>query len=271
MFETEKDVLNWYEAQPRALSAEFMRSIEWAEAAKHPLDPAVVSVLRYMRDVEIFTDIYYRELLRTPTGRDPVIRRFMDRWGSEEDDHGELINRFLNEAGVQTSSRWREEAYAGVPAGYTFGMYAATLITNCFGRYFSGAHMVWGAINEFTALQSYRRLWDVAGHPLLEKLLRAIAREESAHAKFYWSIARIRLSRSKGARSLASFAVKHFWTPVGEGTKPRSESDYVISVLFGGAEGVSFFDDQVSRRVRRLPGFEQAHTMTQRIADVSRA
>lgn len=267
MFETEKDVLDWYEAQPRALSEDFLRDINWTEAARHPLDPAFVPVLRYMRDVESFTEIYHRELLRTPTGRDPVIRRFMERWGVEEDDHGSLLNRFLGEAGVPVSSRWREEAHAAIPASYTLGTYAASLIANCFGRHFSGAHMVWGTINEMTALQAYRRMWRAAGHPLLEKLLRAVAREESAHAKFYWSIARIRLARSKGATRLASFAVKRFWTPVGEGTKPKRESDYVISVLFGGAEGVSFFDEQVSRRVRRLPGFEGLQTLTRRIAE----
>ena len=47
-----------------------------------------------------------------------------------------------------------------------------------FGRHFSGVHMVWGAINEMTTLQGYRRLWKLAGHPVLEQLLRAIAQEE---------------------------------------------------------------------------------------------
>lgn len=271
MFETEKDALDWYEAQPRALSEDFLGGINWTEASRHALDPAFVPVLLYMRDVESFTEIYHRELLRTPTGRDPVIRRFMERWGAEEDDHGALLNRFLGEAGVQTSPRWREDAHARIPVSYTLGTYVSTLITNCFGRHFSGAHMVWGAINEMTTLQAYRRLWRAAGHPLLETLLRAVAREESAHAKFYWSIARIRLARSKGASRLASFAVKRFWTPVGEGAKPRRDIDYVISVLFGGEEGIGFFDEQVSRRVRRLPGFEGLQTLTRRIAEVSHA
>ncbi len=55
-----------------------------------------------MRDIESFTELYYRELLRTPTGKDPVIRKFMDRWNEEEAEYGNLINRFLNEAGHDT-------------------------------------------------------------------------------------------------------------------------------------------------------------------------
>jgi hypothetical protein len=52
----------------RALDQGFLRSIPWHEVRKHPLNPAFVPVLIYMRDVESFTDIYYQELLRTPTG-----------------------------------------------------------------------------------------------------------------------------------------------------------------------------------------------------------
>ena len=53
-----------------------------------------------------------------------------------------------------------------------------------FGKYFHGAHMVWGAINEITTLQGYRRLSELARHPVLETVLGAIIREESLHSAF---------------------------------------------------------------------------------------
>ena len=271
MFETEREVLEWYERQPRALTAEFLRDVDWREAARHALDPAFVPVLKYMRDVESYTEIYHRELLRTPTGKDPAIARFMERWVAEEDDHGELLNRFLAEAGAETCDDWRAEARAAVPARYTLGTYASTFITNLFGRRFAGAHMVWGAVNELTTLQGYRRLWQAARHPLLEKLLRAVAREESAHANFYLAVARVKLLRSRVSRRLARGAVERFWTPVGEGAKPRRDTDYVIRTLFGGREGLEFFDARVSRRVRSLPGFEGIQTFTRRMAEAGRA
>lgn len=269
VFETEQEVIDWYECQPRALSPEFLSSIRWEDIGKHTLDPAFVPVLLYMRDVESYTELYYRELLRTPTGRDPIIRRFMDRWRVEESDHGGLLNRFLAEAGVTTGPRWRDDVQASIPRRYSVETYVSTLIANCFGRHFTGTHMVWGAINELTTLQGYRRLWQAAGHPVLERLLQAIAREESAHAKFYWSIARLRMERSPFARDLARFVVKRFWTPVGEGAKPRREIDYLIATLFGGAEGVSVFDRQVSRHIRRLPGLAELSTLTRRVAEAS--
>ena len=115
MFETDKDVLDWYERQPRALTREFVDNIPWRDISNHALNAAFIPVLIYMRDVEYFTDIYYRELMRTPTGKDPVIKRFMDRWSVEENQHGELLNRFLAEAGIPTSERWQGSSSLAMP------------------------------------------------------------------------------------------------------------------------------------------------------------
>lgn len=269
MFETERDVLDWYERQPRAINKDFLSSVEWKEVGGYELKPSFLPVLYYMRDVESYTEVYYRELLRTPTGRDPVIRKFMDRWGVEELDHATLLNRFLEEAGFDTSERWKEEARSSIPLRYTTETYLATLVMNRFGRHLSGAHMVWGAINELTTLQAYRRLWQAAEHPILETILRAIAREESAHAKFYAGIARIKLERSGFTRRLARFIVERFWDPVGQGAKPRSATDLVIAKLFGGDDGLRVFDERVSRPVSRLPGFSGLNALTRRIAEAS--
>jgi rubrerythrin len=269
VFETEKEALDWYESQPRAITKSFTDSIQWGDVKNHPLNPAFIPILFYMRDVESYTDIYHRELQRTPTGKDPVIKRFMERWVAEEADHGDLLNRFLGEAGIRTEERWQQKAKAAIPLRYTLENYITSSITNVFGRYFSGTHMVWGALNELMTLQGYRRLWQAADHPVLESLLRTIAREESAHARFYWSIARLRLQNSKLSRRLARFVIKRFWSPVGQGTKAKSETDYVIATLFSGQRGVSFFDRNVSRRIKQLPGLRDLKTMTGRIASAS--
>jgi len=270
LFETETDVLAWYEEQPRALTPEFVNSFPWHEVRAHALDPAFVPVLIYMRDVEAFTDIYYEELRRTPTGKSPVIKKFMDRWSVEEFQHAELLNRFLNEIGIPTSKRWLEEARAKIPFNYTFENRLYPIITNCFGTHFSAVHMAWGAINEMTTLQGYRRLWQLAKHPVLERLLRAISQEESAHTKFYWNIARIKLERSGFAQRLARTVISRFWTPVGQGTKPKREANYLIATLFKGADGVDFFDRNVNQKLEQLPGFTGLKTITQRVACIAR-
>jgi rubrerythrin len=271
LFETEKDVLDWYERQPRAISKEFVDSIPWHEIRNHPLKPAFIPVLFYMRDVEFFTDMYYKELLRCPTGKDPVIRKFMDRWSVEELQHADLLNRFLNEAGIPTSSKWQEEAMAKIPSRYNAYAYLLYLAVKPLGRYFKGTHMAWGAINEITTLQGYRRLAHLSGHPVLQQMLTGIMQEEAIHSNFYWSIARLKLSRARLSRGLARFSIGKFWAPVGQGPKAEHETHYVLSALFNGPKGLEVFDKQVSSRIERLPGFAGFKTLTERVAPIVQA
>jgi hypothetical protein len=268
VFETDKEVLDWYERQPRALSKEYVNNIRWDDIKNHPINPAFVPVLIYMRDIEYFTDMYYQELRRTPTGKDPIIRKFMDRWSIEELHHANLLNRFLEEAGYPSGQDWRFEATRKIPRLYTIGSYLIDQATRPFGKYFHGAHMVWGAINEITAMQAYRRLSDLAGHPVLQQLLIGIVQEESIHGSFYWNVARVKLAEAKFSRDLARFVISRFWAPVGAGAKRESEANYVMATLFPGKEGLDLFDRKIGGRIERLPGFLGFKGLTERIAPI---
>src|ERR1700752_4722693 len=125
-FETNKDVLDWYERQERALTPEFLASIPWDKVREHPFDEKFVPVLFYMRDVETLTDMYHRELLRTPTGKDPHIRKFMERWGVEEITHGEVMDRFLNELGYESDKNWQTQVRKAVTRAYRANAYLLT-------------------------------------------------------------------------------------------------------------------------------------------------
>lgn len=265
-FETNRDVLNWYERQPRALTKEFIASIRWEDVKRYPLDVRFVPVLMYMRDIEALTDMYYRELCRTPTGKDPIISKFMERWSVEEITHGELINRFLSEAGVETDDRWQAQVRRAVSKFYSVNTYFLTTLTNLIGKKFTATHMTFGAIHEMSTGQAYRRLIKLADHPVLTGILTGIMREESAHTKFYWSVARLELKQSEFARKVARFVVDKFWTPVGQGAKSKRQADYMIAMLFGGTEGFQWIDKTVTQRVRRLPGFETLTKINETIA-----
>lgn len=271
MFETDKEVLDWYERQPRALSKEYVNNIRWKEIKNHPVNPAFVPVLIYMRDIEYFTDMYYQELRRTPTGKDPIIRKFMDRWSIEELHHANLLNRFLEEAGYPSGANWRHEATGKIPKMYTIGSFLINHAARPFGKYFHGAHMVWGAINEITAMQAYRRLSELAGHPVLKELLVGIVQEESIHGSFYWNVARVKLLEAKFSRDLARFIIGKFWSPVGQGAKLESEANYVMATLFPGKEGLELFDQKIGNRIERLPGFIGFKGLTERIAPIVQA
>lgn len=268
-FETNRDVLNWYEKQPRTLTKEFLDKIQWRDVKKYPLDKKFVPVLLYMRDVEVLTDMYYAELRRTPTGKDPDISKFMERWSTEELTHGELINRFLAEAGIPTDDKWQTQVRGGVSSVYNVYARLVTTLTNLVGRRFTATHMTFGAIHEMSTAQGYRRLINLAGHPVLSYILQGIMREESAHTHFYWSVARLELKKSAFARRVARFAVNKFWAPVGQGAKPKKQTDYTIGTLFNGKEGLEWVDKTITQRIRQLPGFESLTKINETAAEIN--
>jgi len=269
-FETKSDVLRWYERQERSVTPQFISSIPWHLVRDYPLNPRFVPVLLYMRDVESLTDMYYRELRRTPTGRDPYISKFMERWSIEEITHAELLNRFLLEAGVDTSEDWRGDIQRSVPRAYRATTYLTTTLTKLVGRSFTASHMTFGAIHEVSTTQGYRRLITLADHPVLSQILRAIIREEAAHTQFYWSVARLELKKNDLARRIARFVVDHFWAPVGQGSIPKERTRYTIGTLFGDEEGLPTVDKIITGRIRQLPGFADISKINETAAYISR-
>ena len=221
-----------------------------------------------MRDVEALTDMYYEELRRTPTGKDPIISKFMERWSSEEQTHGEVLNRFLNEAGIETGKKWQNQVRGAVSTFYTVNNYLITLLTNLVGKRFTATHMTFGAIHEMSTTQGYRRLATLANHPVLTEILQGIIREESAHTHFYRSVARLELRNSELTQKLARFIVRNFWTPVGSGAKPKTESDYTIATLFSGEDGLESLDRNVSQRIQDLPGFQGLTKVSDKIGEI---
>lgn len=269
-FETKKEVLDWYEKQPRTLTPEFLTNIPWKYVKDFPIDKKFIPVLLYMRDVETLTDLYYSELRRTPTGKDPVISKFMERWGVEEITHGEVLNRFLNEAGIETDETWKDQVKRAVSRLYNTNAYLITSLTNLVGKRFTATHMTFGAIHEMSTAQAYRRLMKLADHPVLTHILNGIIREESAHTQFYWNVARIELRRSPLAQKISRFIVDHFWNPVGQGSKPKTQTHYTIGTLFSGKEGLDWVDKTITRRISELPGFAGLTTINKVAAKINR-
>jgi len=270
-FESKKEILDWYERQDRTLTPEFIDSIAWDEVADHPLDESLVPVLFYMRDVESLTDMYYAELRKTPTGKDPHISKFMERWGIEETTHGELLDRFLNAAGYETDINWRGQVRNAVSRTYKSYACVVTCLANLVGRKFTATHMTFGAVHEMSTTQAYRRLIRLAKHPVLTQLLEGIIREESAHTNFYLNVARLELRQNDVARRFARFVIDHFWAPVGQGAIPKRRTDYTIYKLFCDKEGMAWADKTVSQRIEQLPGFDDLKVINETVRRIGRA
>ena len=271
-FETSKEVLGWFEKQERTLTPGFIDSLPWNEVRNTPIDEKFIPVLLYMRDVEVLTEMYHRELQRTPTGRDPVISKFMERWGAEEVTHGQVIDRFLNEAGYPTPGDWQDQTHLKVPKSYHISTYFLTSLTNLLGSSFTATHMTFGAIHEMSTGQAYRRMKEIANHPVLSTILEGIIREEAAHTHFYRSIARIELERSEAAQKIARKVIEVFWRPVGQGSLAKERTEYAIATLFGDetGEGVGILDRTVTQRARQFPGFDGLTKTTQRFREICR-
>lgn len=262
-----QSVFEWYDKEPRYLRGEVLESIPWHEVRNRQVPPEIIAVMYYFRDVEKLTDVYFRELQKTPTGQNKPVQAFMERWRHEESLHGDLLNRFLEESGYPSGDDWFEKVKRAIPLSNRLrtGL-TQPILTLAFGKDFSAVHMTWGAINEYSTMNGYARLRELAKHPTLDYMLDAIMREESRHAQFYWRAAKEMLDASPYRQKLARFFIDTFWTPVGEGSKPMTETAKVINALFKGEEGLKFFDGRVSSIIRKLPGFDGCSTITATVA-----
>ncbi len=265
---TPEEILQQYETRPRALTPEFVKAIPWDQIRRFPLKPEVVPVLLYMRNVEKLTEVYFEELRRTPTGKEWYVKQFMERWNAEEAQHGELLNRFLEAAGVAEDPQWYRSVRREIPFKYTLMNYLNTTLANLFGSNFSAVHMLWGAINEMTTLQGYRQLIRIAEHPVLEELLKGIMQEESIHIHFYFNVGLLKVSESKFSRRLARWLIERYWEPVGSGIRPKDETDTVICTLFSDAAGMESVEKHINRRFGGIPGFQGFEKVSRRIREI---
>jgi hypothetical protein len=248
--------LEAYVARSRALD---LTGIDFEDVPRHPLSPEAVRTLRYMQDIEIYTLVYLKSLLATRGIDDPEVATFLPCWLYEETFHGRALAKFLAAAGYSVTPR----ALSAYSLAERVEMSATALLARVWPD-FVGVHMVWGAINELTTLTGYRRLAEVADHPVLTELLARIMRDESRHFSFYFRQAERRLKRP-GAARVARFLVDHFWAPVGTGVQPPAETRFLAAYLFSGAAGLEAART-VDDTIRRLPGFSDVHLLEAWIA-----
>jgi hypothetical protein len=67
---------------------------------------------------------------------------------------------------------------------------------------------------------------------------------------------------------VARFAIQHFWNPVGQGSKPKEQTEYTVSTLFGDESGLEKLDKTITKRVQQLPGFADLTRITERMNEI---
>jgi hypothetical protein len=220
-----------------------------------PLPAESVRTLRYMCDVEYHTVCYLRDMLVTPSQREPEVNAFMTTWNREEFWHGEALAHVLGLHGVTVD--YDELKAKRVKLGWRdrIAPVKQSLLSNIVGKDFVAVHMIWGAANEWSAAAAYKRLAALEGHPALAVLLKRIAAQEARHVAFYATQARARLEGSTKAQKLARLALTTAWQPVGSTIASDDEVTHVMGHLFAGEQGRKEID-AIDRHIAKLPGME---------------
>lgn len=221
----------------------------------NPLPPGTLRSLRYMCDVEYHTVCYLRDMLVTPSHRDPGVTAFMTMWNMEEFWHGEALAAVLGMHGVTVD--YDELKAKRLKLGWRDKLdpIKQSLMANVVGKDFIAIHMIWGAANEWSAITAYNRLAALEEHPVLSALLQRIAKQEARHVAFYATQARNRLALSTKAQKLARFALRKFWEPVGSGFMAEPEVRHVLHHLMSGPDGrraAAVIDEHISK----MPGLD---------------
>jgi hypothetical protein len=260
-----------------------LSTVEWDRIGQHPVTTDEARCLTYMMDIETHTVVFLRDLLATRASFDPEVTAFLSCWVYEELWHGEAFSRFLGEAGYHVPpsyedvagddpfptrfdrNQWIRRRFG--TKGYVSHM--GTLLGSALFRDFVAVHMTWGAVNELGTLTGYQRIIAKTEHPVLIQLLQAIIKDERRHFAFYRAQARMRLARSKQARTITRWALEHLWAPVGTGVRPQPETDFVIHSLFGDADGVVAVKE-MEDTLGALPGLQGSRFLSDALEAAAR-
>lgn len=227
--------------------------MDFAAFRDRPLSAAAVRCLRYMSDVESHTICYLRDVLVTPSHKDPEITAFLTMWAFEEFWHGEALDKVLREHQVPATYGHIRRVRLAQGLLDTITPIHQAIAGNVIGDDYIALHMAWGAINEWSAHAAYARLVEREDHPELSTLLRRIQAQEARHLAFYYSQAKQRLARSGRARRITRWALRAFWAPVGSGIQPKPETRFILDYLMGGPEGEPYIH-RLDKKIDTLPG-----------------
>ncbi|MFN2466048.1 MAG: ferritin-like domain-containing protein [Candidatus Dormibacteria bacterium] len=250
-----------YKANSRKID---LSDIDWDAVRDHPLPQEAIDSMLYMMDIETHTAIYLSELLVSKACMDPVITSFLSCWVYEEMYHGEAFVQFLRAYGVPVSDDRPKE----IRLKEGFGRVTATMAI-MFGSYlipfFPALYLSVGAINEMTTLTGYQQLMKRAQHPVLDKILERIIKQERTHYAFYRSMAEQLLAESAAARRLNRWFMDQRFVAVGEGVKTRDEVNRLALFLFDGEDGRAA-TRRIDQEAAKLPGLEGINLL-ERIRD----
>ncbi len=232
-----------------------IEDLDWEAARKVGLTQLEIDSLLYFTDIESQTVHYFLEVAKLQVVRDPELLTFLTMWNYEEYFHSYALTRFMEECGVPVESATDRstKVRAGARFKAKFEDFAQGLIAKSAPKSFIGLWMFWGALQECLTTQAYEELAKVTENPVLEELLRRIAKQERRHFAYYYNNARERLEGDVFAQKMVRYIAKNFYAPVGGGVKTDAEGAQLVAKLFP-QERIFEVMSYIEKKMALLPG-----------------
>lgn len=204
---------------------------------------ALTILFTYFRLVELLVElVYVRKLNLTPSYWDLPIRLFSRKWARDETGHGEIIERFMVNAGMEVpqithGGKWYT-FISNVMIGFSWVFYPVA----------AAVHMAIGTINEATTFAAYRALQKHITDPVVIEVIGAIQAEEIPHLTFYRERLE-ELTPYRWQKYLVYVLLRIFWTPVGANNADAKE---VTQTLLSTEKIVNSFYHVLRRNIAQL-------------------
>ncbi|MFJ1586797.1 acyl-ACP desaturase [Streptomyces sp. NPDC088197] len=188
--------------------------VQWRSrvaAVRRTGNDTFASMLYALAAVETDSALMRRKVHAIRGDRANALAQFNILWLAEEAEHGYALRAAASALGTPRKPSAVRRNTRHIRALVTWPtLYAAGLLM----PHIQAMYCVLGAMQEYIALTTYRRIGELVGDPALDDLLKAIARQESHHMKFYRNCALI-LLEEPGARRTARLTMPTLWRPPG--------------------------------------------------------
>ncbi|MEU6852844.1 hypothetical protein ABZ901_23310 [Actinacidiphila alni] len=169
------------------------------------------SILYALAAIETDSAIMRRKVHAIRADRANALAQFNILWLAEEAEHGYALRAAAAALGTPSLPSLARRNTRHLRALLTWpALYAGGMLV----PHIEAAYCALGAMQEYIALTTYRRIGEKLGDPALDDLLKAIARQESHHMKFYRGCALILLNEP-GARRAVRLTISALWRPPG--------------------------------------------------------
>jgi hypothetical protein len=239
------------------------------EDCHDPLMPAHAEALLYMRRVEDHTSSYSLFAKLNPQLQGDVIYAGqVALWEYQEWCHAEQLSRIITflepDAMDRRSDRMVQQRERDAIGRFTRPLGAMGLIAAVGPDIASAVVAVRGYFNELTTGYGYSMLLELADHPLLDKTLPNIRKEETMHATLYKERALEKLDGSKTAQRVVRMILSRKPTIVGEEYRGTAEADIVIKTLFANKRFADIAE-RIDSNLANLPGMKGLAPMQRRV------